>query len=342
MPPEFFLEAPIALVPVAGFLGVLLHFDSYKLVSFWEVVQTLAAGAAVAAVCYLTNNWAMDQVQLDFATYSRYIAPLLEELLKSSVLIYLFARNRIGFKIDAAIMGFAVGTGFAMVENLYYLYILPDANLGAWIIRGFGTAIMHGGTTALFGVVAQFLIERKGRLNPLYFLPGLAAAVAFHALFNHFGGTPALATAIIILVLPPSFLLVFTKSARGVHTWLVHDYESHEHLLDEIRSGTFKDGEVGQFILRLNANFGPEVVAAMFQYIRIHTELVLKAEKLTLAREGGAKGTISPEDRERLHELHALENRIGHTALLTLKPHLHFSRRELWELHELQGAAGRV
>jgi RsiW-degrading membrane proteinase PrsW (M82 family) len=338
----FFLEAPIALVPVAAFLGVLLHFDSYKLVSFREVVGTLAAGAAMALVCYLANDWAMGLADLDFTAYSHYIAPLLEEAMKSSVIVYLFVRNRIGFKIDAAIMGFAIGTGFAMVENLYYLYALPDANLGTWIVRGFGTAIMHGGTTALFGVVAQYLIERQGRLNGLFFLPGFAAAVALHFIFNQFDANPGLGTIFILFTLPPGFALMFTKAERGVHTWLVHDYASHEHLLDEIRSGQFKDTEVGRHIMKFDQNFGSEVVAEMFLYIQVHTELVLKAERLTLARETEMDVIVNPEDIARLNRLRDLEVRIGKTALMALKPHLHFSRRELWEIHELQGEARRV
>jgi len=33
-----------------------------------------------------------------------------------------------------------------VAENLYYLASLPDTGLIVWVIRGFGTAILHGGT----------------------------------------------------------------------------------------------------------------------------------------------------------------------------------------------------
>ena len=61
--------------------------------------------------------------------------------------------HRIGFLVDAAIYGFAVGAGFALAENLYYLHLAAEAGMGTWIVRGFGTALMHGGTTALFAVM---------------------------------------------------------------------------------------------------------------------------------------------------------------------------------------------
>ena len=48
--------------------------------------------------------------------------------------------------IDAAIYGFAVGAGFAFIENIYYLHSLEHHKIVVWIIRGLGTAVMHGGT----------------------------------------------------------------------------------------------------------------------------------------------------------------------------------------------------
>ena len=63
--------------------------------------------------------------------------------------------RRTGFLTDAAILGFAVGAGFATVENIYYLRIFPDAPWLVWAIRGLGTAVMHGGASAIFAVLRQ-------------------------------------------------------------------------------------------------------------------------------------------------------------------------------------------
>ena len=45
---------------------------------------------------------------------------MVEESLKGALVIYLIVRRRIGFFVDAAIAGFAVGAGFATLENAYY------------------------------------------------------------------------------------------------------------------------------------------------------------------------------------------------------------------------------
>ena len=96
---------------------------------------------------------------------SLYIAPPLEEILKAIIIIILFYKKRIGFLVDAAILGFAVGAGFSFVENSYYLYILNNETILTWILRGFGTAIMHGSTTCLMAIISGYLIERKNFLH---------------------------------------------------------------------------------------------------------------------------------------------------------------------------------
>src|SRR5258706_2455207 len=164
---HFLLEAPIGLAPVIVFLIVLLHLDSYKLVSLGEVLVCLGGGTILAGASYFTNGQAINVLHYDFATYSRFVAPMAEEFLKSAFIIVLFARNRIGFMIDAAIMGFAVGAGFSVAENLYYIFVFPGANLGVWIVRGFGTAIMHCRATASFAPMAQGLTEPQASVQSL-------------------------------------------------------------------------------------------------------------------------------------------------------------------------------
>jgi hypothetical protein len=88
------------------------------------------AGALVAVACYFANAAILNLIHLEFTTYSRYVAPVVEELLKALVIVWLIHANRIGFLVDAAIFGFAVGTGFALVENVYFLEIAKDAGIG--------------------------------------------------------------------------------------------------------------------------------------------------------------------------------------------------------------------
>ena len=333
MTTTFLLEAPIALVPVIAFFLTLLYFDSYGLISPSEVAQTMTAGLALGVAAYFVNGALLAHVNIEFTSYSRFIAPIVEESLKAAALIWLFARNRIGFMIDAAIMGFAIGTGFAVFENVYYLYIFTDANFGMWIIRGFGTAIMHGGVTAIFAVLSQAFIERRGDLNPVYFLPGFLAAGAIHTIYNQFASNPLLATVVILVGLPPLFLLIFSKSERSVSRWLVNDYKSRQRLLDEINNGQFLQSETGRFMMSLSKKFDQSVVDDLFAYLKLHTQLLLRSEQVSLTPGRGDNFVVRIEDKEDVARLNALRKKIGSTAFKALWPHLRFSRRELWQIH---------
>jgi protease PrsW len=335
---SFFLEAPIALIPALLFLIVLDRLDSFRLVSLAAAVAALAAGGLLAIVSYFINDVAMDTLRVDITSYTRYGAPIVEETLKAAVVVYLFTRARIGFMVDAAIMGFAIGTGFALVENLYFLYSFPDANPGVWIVRGFGTAMMHGGATAIFGVLAQMLSERHKRFAPLLYLPGLIAAIVVHSLFNHLLQLPMVATVAMIVLVPAVLFFVFAKSESRIHKWITSDHETHQQLLASM-DGEFAKSEGGRFIADVADKFAHGHAAEIFAYMRLHTELVLRAEEMLLAREKGQKGAISDEDVARFERLHALERSIGRTALLALWPHLHYSRQELAELYELEARA---
>lgn len=314
---------------------VLLYMDSYKLVRFRTIAGVIAAGGAVTVASYFANGFLMSALDLELRTYSRYLAPLVEETLKAAVMVYLFRSNRIGFLVDSAIMGFAVGAGFAVVENFYYLATAGDAHLGVWIVRGFGTAVMHGGVTAIFGIVSQTLTERNMKINPAFYLPGLAAATLLHSMFNHFVLPPMMMTLAVLAVLPPVLYLVFRRSADHMHEWLELDFDADALLLEQINSGRFATGKIGRFLHDLRDKFDGPVVVDMLCYLRLYTELALRAKGVLLMRENGLDAPVGERTREKFAEMTYLEKSIGTTGLLALRPFLHMTRKDLWQLYVL-------
>jgi RsiW-degrading membrane proteinase PrsW (M82 family) len=326
----------LGLSPVLVFLAVLVLLDSYKLVRLRATLLALASGALVALLSYAVNAALLGQLGLDFVTYSRYVSPVVEEILKGLLIVYLVRRARIGFPVDAAIYGFAIGTGFAVIENLYYLHALPDASLGVWVVRGFGTAIMHGGAVAIFGIVAHTLCEEHQTTKPAMFVPGLAAAIVVHSAFNHFLAAPILSTIGILVLLPPVILYVFERSERSLRKWMEIDFNADTELLELINSGRFSDSKVGQYLSTVRDRFRGEVIADMFCYLRLHVELSMRASGMLMLRESGFEVPPDPEVKGMLEELRFLERSIGTTGQLAMKPFLRLSSRDLWQLYMLE------
>jgi hypothetical protein len=202
-------------------------------------------------------------------------------------------------------------------------------------VRGFGTAIMHGGTTAMFGVLGLILSERAGKPGPLAFLPGLLLAAAIHSAYNHFFFSPVLAAVGILLVLPPLALAVFARSEATLEQWLESGFDADTQLLELINSGQFGDSRVGRYLESLRKRFDGPVVADLLCYIRTRTELALRAKGMLMMRESGFEPTIDAATRAHFDELEYLEKSIGRTGLLAIKPFLHMSRKDLWQLYQI-------
>ncbi len=336
MTDNLFVVAPIGLLPAIIFLMTLLYLDSYKLVSMRAIIWVIGAGGSITILTYFAGAALLDSTQMAWTSYSLYVAPMLEELLKASVIIVLLRTSRIGFLVDAAIFGFAVGTGFALVENLYYLQSLDNGNIGVWIVRGFGTAIMHGGATAIFGIITQALTERNIGINPLMYLPGLALAITLHSLFNHFLISPIQSTMLILFVLPPVLYVVYLQSSRSMHDWLQLDFDSDVDLLEQINSSEFSESSIGRYLSELRSKFKGPVVVDMLCYLRLYTELALRAKGVLMMRENGFDEPVGERTRAKFEEMRYLEKSIGKTGRMAMRPFLHMDRKDLWQLYVLE------
>jgi protease PrsW len=337
----------VALSPVVVLLVTFERLDVFRLVSGGSVVLYALIGASFAGVGYGLNGLALDGLPIGFTDYTRYVAPLVEEPLKALIVIGLFAFDRVGFKLDAAIAGFAIGAGFSVFENVYLLWLFQDANLGVWIVRGFGTAIMHGGATALFAVITHEFSEhqahrqgRRSRLYPWVFIPGLLVAVAVHSAFNHFPGQPLLAMVGAMVIIPITLLVVFAKGGATAHDWLEHDHDGHAQMLADIRAGRFAETPDGQAIAATAARFPKRVAHDVRAWIELQLTLILRAEEVLLAHERGENPQVGEVERAQFAKLDQLAKTIGYAARHAIGPHLRFSRSDLYELHMLRHRVG--
>jgi len=331
------IPAVVGLLPVAVFLIGLVYLDSFKLVGVRPVLLAMAAGCAAAGAAMILNPFILDRLGVDTRVFTRYIAPLVEETLKAGYILWLLSRSRIGFMVDGAIYGFAIGAGFSVVENVFYLQSISSENILLWIVRGFGTAIMHGGVCAMVGVSARSLLDRYPKLPLLVVVPGILLAATVHSLFNHFFLSPVLSAVATIVGVPMVMMLVFRYSEAATRRWLGAGFDSDQQLLEMITSGVLSDTPVGKYLHTLEERFPPAVVADMLCLLRLNVELSIQAKGVLLLREAGFTPEPDPELGSHLEELSYLERSIGKTGVIALQPFLHGSDRSAWQRQILGG-----
>ncbi len=333
---SLFLNGPLGVLPVLVFLGALQYLDSFKLVRLNFILKMVVAGGIVAVIGYYINGVLISLSGLEFLTFARYVSPIVEELLKASILVYLIRTNRVGFLVDGAILGFAIGAGFAVCENFYYMAVGNSVSIGVWIVRGFGTAIMHGGVTAIFAIITLALIEKRQSSAPINYAPGLLLAMLIHSFFNHFFLTPIYSAIAVFALLPLLMYFVFEKSTATLHQWLELDFDADADLILQLNSGEFEETNIGQYLEALRQRFEGMIIVDMLCYLRLYTELSMRAKGAMMMRQHGMEMPFDETIESKFEEMKYLEKSIGRTGLLAIQPFLEINPRDLWHLNALE------
>ena len=325
----------LSFLPVLLFLMFLFLLDNFNLVRIKTLILCLLWGVVCTAAAYFLNSEIAYWGALDFDFLSHHVAPVIEETLKALMVFYLISKKKIGFMIDAAIYGFAIGAGFSLMENIWYLFNYPrDYYILMWVIRGFGTAIMHGGTTSILAILFIGVINQtKHRI--LAALPGLFLAIVLHTGFNYFPLNPLLQTLLILMLLPVVFILVFRLSNVRLRHWLEIELNSEVEILNMIRKGEFSSTKAGTYLLSLKERFSSEIIVDMYCYISLYLELSIKAKCNLMLKETGFPVRIEKELQPKLQELALLRKKIGSLGELALKPLIRMNYRNLWKLNQL-------
>src|SRR5467141_1065903 len=178
-------------------------------------------------------------------------------------------------------------------------------------------------------------LERTPQATVRGLVPGFGLAVVLHSAFNHLLTWPKLATLAILIVLPPLLYAVFQRSEKAVGDWLGQGFDADTEMLELMNSGRLSDSPIGEYLITLKSKFKGPVVADLLCYLRLYTELALRAKGILMMNENGFDVPVDEATREKFAEMRYLEKSIGRTGILALQPMLHMSHKDLWQLYML-------
>ena len=110
------------------------------------------------------------------------VTPITEEILKA-IPILVFATVLSAKKEALFTASMAVGIGFAVLENAYYLLNYSSFQMFDAVARAFGAGLMHGMCTLLVGVGISFVKKQK----KIFFVGTfalLSTAITYHGIYN--------------------------------------------------------------------------------------------------------------------------------------------------------------
>ena len=126
---------------------------------------------------YMCNVLPMSSIEV-----ANVATPISEELLKA-LPILLYATLLAPKKEAVFTASMAVGIGFAVLENAFYLMNSDSFNMLDAIVRAFGAGLMHGMCTLLVGVGILF-VKKKHKLFVVGTFAMLSTAITYHGIYN--------------------------------------------------------------------------------------------------------------------------------------------------------------
>ena len=139
-------------------------------------------GIFVSVFASEVNGLLVKLLAMDMYSVTIIVNPVTEELLKMlPILYYALVISDKKEKLFTASM--AIGIGFAVLENAYYLLTYPNFSLLSAVIRAFGAGLMHGMCTLLVGVGISF-VKKKRKLFAVGTFGFLSTAIVYHGIYN--------------------------------------------------------------------------------------------------------------------------------------------------------------
>ena len=334
-----------SLLPVAIYIFVVYELDSFSLLSVKRLLLLVGAGMGAALVCF-GLFWLLDAFIP--VSVSDFLYPLLEEVVKAIPLFLLASRKKIVFFIDSVICGAAVGGGFSILENIFYLVLGEPLGIGTVLFRGLEVALIHMGCSAIVAAGLMFAVRlaerRKGNLpikrnDTLMSIFLLVIAPVLHILHNTLHFNPVLQFVFILAAL--AGLLVWTYQYDGdmIHRWLDRGLDKQVVLLQAIQRGELRDTKTGQFLMTVKESFPPEVFFDVICYVQLHVELSVASKSRFMMREAGIDMPLTDEQKqsylEKYTEFMELEKRLGKSARMTVAPVVKFYPADRKALEDL-------
>ena len=333
-----------ALLPVVIYIFVVYKLDNFSLLSVKRLLLLVLCGMGTALVCFglfwLTGAFSPE-------TVSDYLNPVIEEAVKAIPLLWLARRKKIVFFIDSVICGAAVGGGFSILENIFYLLMVEGLGMGTILFRGLEVALIHMGCSAIVAAGLMFAVRlterRKAGLdvkrNDVLMAILLIAAPAIHVAHNTFHFNPLVQYVVVFGSM--AGLLVWTYQYDGdmIHRWLDKGLDKQVGLLRSIREGHLGETKTGTFLVSVKETFPPEVFFDIICYVQLHVALSVAAKSRFMTREMGLDLPLEEAQKEQYlsqyKEYITLEKGLGKTARMTIAPVVKFYPADRKSLDDL-------
>ena len=337
-----------ALLPVVIYIIVVYQIDNFSLISVKRLLLLILCGMLTALACFALFQLTGTIIP---QSLSDSVNPIIEEMVKGIPLLWLAARKKIVFFIDSVICGAAVGGGFSILENIFYLLLGDEMGIGTVLFRGLEVALVHMGCSALVAAGLMLIVRmieysrsrsvvKKSDIAMSVFL--LSEAPVLHLFHNTFHFVPLVQFVFVIGTLGGLLVWTYFYDVEMIHSWIDTGLDKQLDLLASIKTGRLDDTPTGKFLESVKDAFPPKDFFDIICYVQLHVELSVASRSRVMLRETGLEDNLplSDEMKEQILsqyiEYKTLEKRLGNAARMTIAPIVKYDPAEYKALEDLR------
>lgn len=337
-----------ALLPVVIYIIVVYQIDNFSLISVKRLLLLILCGMLTALACFALFQLTGTIIP---QSLSDSVNPIIEEMVKGIPLLWLAARKKIVFFIDSVICGAAVGGGFSILENIFYLLLGDQMGIGTVLFRGLEVALVHMGCSALVAAGLMLIVRmieysrsrsvvKKSDIAMSVFL--LSEAPVLHLFHNTFHFVPLVQFVFVIGTLGGLLVWTYFYDVEMIHSWIDTGLDKQLDLLASIKTGRLDDTPTGKFLESVKDAFPQKDYFDIICYVQLHVELSVASRSRVMLRETGLEDNLplSDEMKEQIIsqyiEYKILEKRLGNAARMTIAPIVKYDPAEYKALEDLR------
>lgn len=318
------------------FLYFVRRLDLYASGSFQAVVLSFLWGGLAFVISFFVNNAVLAYVS--YTTLVVVTAPIVEEILKSLVLIYHVRQTDFTYFVDGAIYGFAAGTAFAVFENILYLSNGGGgaASLTLAVSRAFSVSLMHGTSSGLVGIALGRFRFGRGSTRLLALFAGWLVAIGFHMLFNYvvtfWQGDTLLLTAVSLgiggVIATALFILWGLAEERR---WL-RETLSLEMGVSAGEAAVIQNmASFNQLLAPIADRFGNEKRQQAEAFLRLQAQLGLKQKVQDLTQEPTLKAQLAKQVADLRQQIEVIRQELGVYCMIYIRSIIPPATEPMWE-----------
>lgn len=325
----------ISILPICLYFIFIKSLDGFSFSRWGRIAECFVWGIVACGICFLGGTLIKAEDVDSF--------PIVEELVKAAFLIVTIHRRRSAFYIETLTYGASTGAGFAVLENILYVSLVPDFSLGDSILRGMGTSLLHIGCTAL--LACMVLVGRRlsrGRPKIVRYLVTLVAtlpSIAIHFVYNMCLLPEYVQMVLVILIFIGLFMVTYSTDEKFIHKWLDICISNDIALYSSIKRGELQNTNAGRYLLKAKERFSPEVFFDICVFLGLYLEMSIASKSRVLMKEAGMDTPITAEEQrmyqDKVKEIKVLRRSIGKAGTILLSPFITIKDTDKWAMNDL-------